>query len=611
MNNDNFMNEDLVKTKVTYAVLFKRLWPYARREKRLLFAAVFAVFGGAAVARLVPTLIGYAIDHGVKGKNYELFTQVAFAYLGLEILRTCFSFSNNFLFQLFGNRMLFHLREDLMNHVQRLPLQFFNKTPTGRIVTRLTNDVAALGELFTEGVITVFTQFIVILSVVVALCLISWKLTLVSLFLAPVFIGASFYLSNKIRVILHEQKKKLSVINAFLAENLNGIKVVQLYNRVRRNKERFALLSTDYRDTNMRSIYAYALMQPIMNLFNAVTITSALYFGGVMSAENSIAIGSLIAFLMNIQDFIPPLREILEKYQQFQNSLTSAERIFTLMDEPKEHELESLRKPDAFRGDLEIRNLNFRYEDNLPLVLKNVNLHFKPGESIALVGRTGSGKSTFISLLQRFYDAPEDSIFVDGLPIERIAREEIRHHVGVVQQDNFIFRGTIRNNIGLGDPRISDEQITRACEKTGYMGLLKRTGRDMNSPVDERGANLSVGERQLIAFARILAFNPDILILDEATANIDSESEHIIQDATREITKGRTSIIIAHRLSTIEQCDRIVVLSQGEVMEVGSHAELMEAKGMYYQFASAGAKSPLIADSSESDTTKMEVAEKS
>ncbi|WP_255490191.1 ABC transporter ATP-binding protein [Bdellovibrio sp. KM01] len=608
MNNDNFMNEDLVKTKVTYPVLFKRLWPYARREKVLLFAAIFAVFGGALVARLVPALIGYAIDHGVKGKNYELFTQVAFAYLGLEILRTCFSFSNNMLFQLFGNRMLFHLREDLMNHVQRLPLQFFNKTPTGRIVTRLTNDVASLGELFTEGVITVFTQFVVICSVVVALALISWKLTLISLFLAPVFIGASFYLSNKIRAILHEQKKKLSVINAFLAENLNGIKVVQLYNRIRRNRDRFSNLSTDYRDTNMRSIYAYAMMQPIMNLFNAVTITSALYFGGLMSAENSIAIGSLVAFLMNIQDFIPPLREILEKYQQFQNSLTSAERIFTLMDEHKEYELDSLQKTDLVRGDIEIRNLNFRYEENLPLVLKNVNLHFQPGESIALVGRTGSGKSTFISLLQRFYDAPEKSIFIDSLPIERIAREEIRHHVGVVQQDNFIFRGTIRGNIGLGDPKVSDEQIQKACEKTGYMGLLTRTGRDLNSPVDERGANLSVGERQLIAFARILAFNPDILILDEATANIDSESEHIIQEATREITKGRTSIIIAHRLSTIEQCDRIVVLNQGEVMEVGSHQELMAAQGMYYQFASAGAKSPLIEDS---EAPKMEVAEKS
>lgn len=600
---ENFMHEDLVKTKITYPVLFKRLWPYARKEKLLLFSAIFAVAGGALVARLIPALIGYAIDHGVKGKDYSVFTQVAYAYLILEVFRSCFSFANVYLFQLFGNRMLFHLREDLMGHVQRLPLQFFNKTPTGRIVTRLTNDVMSLGELFTDGVISVFTHMVIIISVVAALALISWKLTLVSLILAPFFIGASFYLSNRIRDILREQKKKLSLINAFLAENLNGIKVVQLYNRVTRNRDKFGALSTDYRDTNMRSIRAYALMQPIMNLFNATTITAALYFGGLLSAQNSIAIGSLVAFLMNIQDFIPPLREILEKYQQFQNSLTSAERIFTLMDEPKEYELDNLQTPDVIKGDIEIRNLNFQYESNLPFVLKSISLQIKAGESIALVGRTGSGKSTFISLLQRFYDAPEKTVFVDGLAIERIPRTEIRHHVGVVQQDNFIFRGNIRDNIGLGDSRISEEQILRACEKTGYMDLLKRTGRDLLSKVEERGSNLSVGERQLIAFARILAFNPDILILDEATANIDSESEHIIQEATKEITKGRTSIIIAHRLSTIEQCDRIVVLDHGEIAEIGSHEELMKAQGLYYQLASAGLKSTLM-DASAAGTAE-------
>lgn len=591
---ENFMHEDLVKTKITYPELFKRLWPYARKEKALLFMAILAVAGGTIVARLVPALIGYAIDHGVKDRNYEIFTQVAYVYLILEVFRSCFSFANVFLFQLFGNRMLFHLREDLMSHAQRLPLQFFNKTPTGRIVTRLTNDVMSLGELFTDGVISVFTHSVVIISVVVAMSLISWKLTFVSLILAPIFIGASIYLSNRIRDILREQKKKLSFINAFLAENLNGIKVVQLYNRVGRNREKFAALSTDYRDTNMRSIRAYALMQPIMNLFNATTITVALYYGGLLSAENSIAIGALVAFLMNLQDLIPPLREILEKYQQFQNSLTSAERIFTLMDEPKESEDAKARSLTTLSGEIEIRHLNFQYESNLPPVLKNISLKIRAGESIALVGRTGSGKSTFISLLQRFYDAPENTIFMDGIPLEHIQRQEIRHHVGVVQQDNFIFRGTISQNIGLGDPKVTDEQIRQACKKTGYMTLLNRTGRNLSSSVDERGSNLSVGERQLIAFARILAFNPDILILDEATANIDSESEYIIQEATREVTKGRTSIIIAHRLSTIQQCDRIVVLNQGEIAEVGSHAELMKARGLYYQFASLGLKSTLM-----------------
>jgi ATP-binding cassette subfamily B protein len=594
MSNDQFMHEDLVKTKVTYPELFRRLWPYARKEKKLMILALISVVGLAVMSRMVPALIGYAIDHGLKEKNLSVFTQVAYVYLAVEILRTTFSFSQNFMFQLFGNRMLFYLREHLTDHVQHLPLQFFNKTPTGRIVTRLTNDVASLGELFTEGVITVFTQAVIIISVVVAMALISWKLTIACLILAPLFIGASFYLSNKIRDILREQKKKLSVINAFLAENLNGIKVVQLYNRVTKNRDKFNTLSIDYRDTNMRSIRAYALMQPIMNLFNAVTITSALYFGGMLSEKNSIAIGALVAFLMNIQDFIPPLREILEKYQQFQNSLTSAERIFTLLDEPIEHDNLSTRSHAQIKGEIEIKDLNFRYEDTLPLVLEDINLKIHSGESVALVGRTGSGKSTFISLLQRFYDAPENSIFMDGIPLEQISRKDIRRMVGVVQQDNFIFRGTIRDNIGLGDATLTDAQIQEACAKTGYMKLLERTGRNLQSPVEERGANLSVGERQLIAFARILAFDPDVLILDEATANIDSESEHIIQEATREVTKHRTSIIIAHRLSTIEQCDRIVVLNQGKIAEVGSHEELIKKEGLYYQLAYLGSKPTLI-----------------
>ncbi|MEN0058014.1 MAG: ABC transporter ATP-binding protein [Bdellovibrio sp.] len=599
---DSFMNEDTIKAKITYRDLFARLWPYAKREKTLLFAAILAVFGGAVVARSIPALVGYAIDHGIKENKAEVFARVAYIYLFLEIFRSLFSFANNYFFQRFGNRMLFHLREDMMSHVQRLPLQFFNKTPNGRIVTRLTNDVMSLGELFTDGVIAVFTHMVMIVAVVVALALISWKLTLVSLILAPLFIYASFYLSNKIRDILREQKKKLSGINAFLAENLNGIKVVQLYNRVMRNREHFQNMSVDYRDTNMRSIRSYALMQPIMNLFNAVTISSALYFGGFLNSSGSIAIGSLVAFLMNIQDFIPPLREILEKYQQFQNSLTGAERIFTLRDEMAEADLAS-SSALAIRGNIEIRNLNFRYEPHLPLVLKDLSLNIQPGESIALVGRTGSGKSTFISLLQRFYDAPAQTLFLDGIPLEDISRQEVRHHVGVVQQDNFIFRGTIHDNIGLGDPRITSEQIRNACEKTGYMRLLERTGRNLHSSVDERGANLSVGERQLIAFARILAFNPDILILDEATANIDSESEYIIQQATKEVARHRTSIIIAHRLSTIEQCDRIVVLDHGELKEVGSHRELMERKGLYYQFASLGLKSTLM-DASAAGTAE-------
>ncbi|WP_413290274.1 ABC transporter ATP-binding protein [Bdellovibrio sp. HCB337] len=582
------MNEDIIKTKVTYPIMFKRLWPYTRKHPWMFAAVVLIILLLTGISRLIPYIIGYAIDHGVIAKDISLFKMMALVYLGLEFSRTILSFSQNYMFQVLGNRVLYYLREDLIRHTQALPLQYFNKTPTGRTVTRIANDVSSLGDLFTDGVINIFINAVNVIAIIVAMSLISVKLTVVTLILSPLFVFAAVYLSNKIRDILREQKKKLSNINSFLAENLNGIKVVQLYNRVPKNLAQFQALSDDYRASNMQSVKSYAAMFPIMNCFTAFTITAAMYFGGWISLEGGLTIGAVVAFMMTAQDFVPPLRDILEKYQQFQNSLTSAERIFTLLDEPAEAEVKTAEELSRLNGQIEIKGLNFRYEEHLPLVLKNINLKIRAGESVALVGRTGSGKTTFISLLQRFYDAPHETIYMDGLPLEQITRHSIRSHIGVVQQDNFIFRGTIAENVSLGDPSITLQDVEKALAQTGYLDLLRRTGRDLQSPVEERGANLSVGERQLIAFARILAFDPDILILDEATANIDSESELILQKATHEVMKSRTSIIIAHRLSTVRECNRIVVLRDGEIMEVGSHQELMSQKGLYYQLANTG-----------------------
>lgn len=591
------MNEDVIKTKTTYAEMFRRLWPYTRRHPVLFASVLIIILILTGITRSIPFVIGYAIDHGVVGKDIQLFKLMALVYLGLEICRTILSFSQSYMFQILGNRVLYYLRQDLIQHTQALPLQYFNKTPTGRTVTRIANDVTALGDLFTDGVINIFINAVNVIAIVIAMLLISPKLTLVTLILSPLFVMGAIYLGNRIREILREQKKKLSDINAFLAENLNGIKIVQLYNRVPKNLDRFEKLSNEYRASNIESIKAYAKMFPLMNCFTAVTITSAMYFGGWVSIEGGLTIGVVVAFLMNAQDFVPPLRDILDKYQQFQNSLTSAERIFGLLDEPAEKETLEAKVLPSLRGEIEMRNLNFRYEPTLPLVLKNIHINIKAGESIALVGRTGSGKSTFISLLQRFYEAPPETIFVDGTPLEHITRHSIRSHIGVVQQDNFIFRGTIAENVSLGDPEITSDEVERALSQTGYMELLRRTGRDIHSTVEERGANLSVGERQLIAFARILAFNPDIFILDEATANIDSESEIILQKATHEVMKSRTSIIIAHRLSTVRECNRIVVLRDGEVVEIGSHNELMTKRGLYHQLASTNlAEEPVKAE---------------
>ena len=591
---EDFMNEDKIHSDLSFRELFSKVWHFCKPHKKLFVGVVFCVVGLAVSSRSLPFLIGYAIDKGVLLKDFNLLMKIAALYLVVQIIQTCFQFLYAYVFQIFGNRVLFDIRSELVRRVQALPIQFFNKTPVGRVVTRLTNDVSTLAELFTDGVITIFVEFVILLSIVLSMALISWKLALLTLFLTPLFVWASLKISDNIRDILRNAKKKLSTLNSFVAENMNGIKVIQITNRIPRNQKRFGNLSEEYKILTLSSIRMYALMHPAMNLFNAVTVTTALYFGGFFHLETGLAIGSVVAFLMHVQDFINPMREILEKYQQFQNSLTSGERVFQVFQEIPEQQLAPIQIPKNWQQKIEFRYLNFKYEEHLPLVLKDLNFTIQPGESIAIVGRTGSGKSTLISLLQRFYPAPENSLLIGDIPIEQIPFDELRRHVGVVQQDPFIFRGTILENITMLSDEISRETAMEACRKTGYMELLERSGRHLDSHVDERGANLSVGERQLVAFARILAFSPDILILDEATANIDSQTEQILQKASFEVAKGRTSIFIAHRLSTIRNCDRIVVLDHGVIQEIGSHNELMSRKGHYYQVASMGVKSTVI-----------------
>lgn len=582
MSGSTGYSDDNVKVKITLVELLRRLWPYFMRQKWPFALALLAVIGLAVAGRLIPTVFGYAVDEGIVKSRAGVLLGAALLYLFLEVLRTFMMFAHSYLFAKVGNRVLYEIRDELITHTQSLPVPFFDKNPTGRIVTRVTNDVVALGELFTQGIIHMIANFFSMVAIVIAMYMISPKMASITLLIAPPLIYIGIRLSQRIRDVLRESKKKLAAINAFVAENISGMRVLQLYRRVNHNRRRFETLSKDYQNLQLQQVNLYALLWPTVNFFNAASIGIALWYGGLMTARDAISTGAMLAFILHVQDFIHPLRVILEKYQLFQNSLSGAERIFTLLAETREENTGDPLSQERLRGAIEYRDVTFRYGEALPVVLDSVRLTIQPGQSVALVGRTGSGKSTMIALLQRLYDIRDGGIWVDGRPLNSIRRSELRRRIGVVQQDTFMFRGTIADNIGLNDPRITPERIAWAAEQACCQDLLRRHG-GLNAKVEERGANLSFGERQLIAFARILAFDPDILILDEATANIDSQSEALIQEATRHVTRGRTSIIIAHRISTILECDLIVVMDKGRIIETGRHSELIARAGVYYQ----------------------------
>ena len=574
-----FWDEDKVKGKIGLLDFVRYILPYLKKHW-LSIALIFTVMLSLNFAsRLLPTIFGWAIDFGILKNDLTYIRNIAFAYLALEVLRTILMFTHTYLFQRLGNRILYSVREDLISHVQSLPVSYFDRNPIGRIVTRVTNDVQGMADLFNQGLVTIITNLISILSITIAMALISWKLCIISLFTAPVIYFIIDKINQKIIATFREARKRLAEINSFVAENINGMKVIQLYNRVQRNDRQFFSLSENYKSLQIRSVYLYGTLWPVLHFFNASTIVAALYFGGWLKSMDEIQIGALIAFFMHVQDFHTPLRQMLEKYVQFQNSLTSAERIVAVLEQKSESGITG--KKHLLSGAINFSGLHFRYREHTPWVLQDINLQINPGESVALVGPTGCGKSTMVALLQRFYEIECGEILLDGIPIQSIAKQDLRRQIGVVQQDPFLFRGTIGENIHLHDPTISHAKVLHAIQLARCHQLLERHG-GLNGSVEERGNNLSSGEKQMIAFARILAFDPKILILDEATSNIDSESEEIIQKAVQEVMRNRTSILIAHRLSTILNCNKIVTLQKGKIEEIGTHEQLLARKGLYY-----------------------------
>jgi ATP-binding cassette subfamily B protein/subfamily B ATP-binding cassette protein MsbA len=513
--------------------------------------------------------------------SFHSLLMLALIFFSLTTLRFIASFFQTYLTNYFSQLAMNDLRHDIFAHVEKMPVKFFDQNPVGRLVTRVTNDVRAIDEMLSSGVITIIQDVILVVAIVILMIMLNWKLALISYAILPFVIFTIYVFKTKTRVIYRETRKQLAALNATLAEHIAGVKIIQLFNQYNRKRDDFVNINKEYFKVSVSQLKLFAFFRPIINVSSQLAVAVIIWYGGGQILREMLSIGLLMAFTTYIQKLFEPINDFADKFNILQGALAGAERIFDLMDTPQEDYRTQLETGKKLDGEIAFNNVWLAY-NNEEWVLKDVSFKIKPGEKIALVGHTGSGKTSIVNLILGMYPYQKGSIELDGKALHRYALQDVRSNIGIVQQDVFIFSGTMRDNIALNNEKMTQAELEQVCQYVNADTFIKQLPEQYNEPVMERGATLSTGQRQLIAFARVLAYNPSIFILDEATSNIDTETEILIQDALQKIIQGRTSIIIAHRLSTIQHVDRILVLHKGEVVEEGSHFELLDKKGLYY-----------------------------
>ncbi|HQU30816.1 MAG: ABC transporter ATP-binding protein [Planctomycetia bacterium] len=586
MDKEEFFTEDVLADKIYDRAVIRKLLSHVLRYKTSGLLSVFIVLITTVLFLLCPYLFGYAIDHGISKGDTALLYKTAFAILGIETLRLLLVVVQSYNIQAIGQKVMLDIRMELFRHVQSLPVSFFDKNPVGRVVTRLTNDIAAIGELFSAGVIVVIGDIFIIIGIFVAMIMLNWKLAIITLSAFPIIVIIALWFGKHMKSSFREIRRKLASINAYLNENITGMKVIQLFNREKRNYAKFDAINDDYLKEQVKYIRYFAIFQPAINMVNALAVGLVIWYGAARYMHGFLTLGVLVSFLAYIHDLFDPIRDIVEKYNIFQGAMASSERVFGLMQEPAEIDY-AISNPARevplkdFKGEIEFQNIWFAYHNN-DYVLKDISFHIKPGQSVALVGVTGSGKTSIASILTRLYETQKGTILLDRIDIRNIEKIGLRYVVGLVSQDVFLFAGTLRDNITLFNP-MSDTKVLETIEVLGLMPFIDRMPGGLDMEIAERGANLSVGERQFISLSRIILYDPQVIILDEATSSMDTISEVLIQNALLKATRDRTSIFIAHRLSTILHCDKIIVLSRGEKVEEGSHEELLRFGGLYSQ----------------------------
>ncbi len=573
--------EEEVLGKAYDSRLMARLLRYLRPYRLQVAGALVLLMLSALLGVVGPYLTKIALDEAIPNGDLNQLTALAALFLGATILIFVFRYVQALVTTWLGQRVMYDLRTRIFRKLQELDLAFYDRNPVGRLMTRITSDVETLNELFSSGVVTVFGDLFILFFIVAAMLRMDAELALVSFSVLPLVVYAAFLFRSRIRSAYRDIRVRLARLNAFLQERFTGIRVVQLFNREEAAHGIFRTLDNDYLVAHLRSITAYALFFPVIQLFTSIALALIIWYGGLSMIEGAVTIGVLAAFLDYARQFFRPIQDLSEKYNLLQGAMASSERIFRLLDrEP------GIRSPAAPRtlppgttGEIRFEKVWFAYGDEW--VIRDLSFAVAPGEKLAIVGHTGAGKTTIINLLMRYYEPQRGRIFLDGEPIDKLRLEDLRERIGLVLQDIFLFSRSVAYNVRLGAESIGDDDVKAALDAVGAGDFVGRLPRKTGEPLGERGTRLSVGERQLLSFARALAFDPAVLVLDEATSSVDSEIEARIEEATGRLLRGRTSLVIAHRLSTVQGSDRILVMHRGRLVEEGKHNELLARGGLY------------------------------
>ncbi len=588
LEKENVHSGEIIDTQV-----LKKLYRFVKPYRTYFYFLVFLTISLAILAPTRPYFIQVAIDDYVALGDGEGLVKIIYLLVFLMLLQAVVQFAHTYLSGWIGQVIIKDIRVKLYRHLLKMRLKFFDNTPIGRLVTRNISDIETLADVFSEGLAAIVGDLLQLVTILSVMFYIDWKLTLVSLCTLPLLIISTYIFKEKIKVAFNEVRNAVSNLNSFLQEHITGMNIVQIFNREERELQKFNEINKEHRKAHIKSVLYYSIYFPVAEIIQAIGIGLVVWYGATGVFDAQIKVGVLISFIMYLQLFFRPIRMIADRFNTLQLGVVSSSRIFKLLESDEQIPNEGSLRPERIKGNISVEKVWFAYNE-AEWVLKDINFEVKHGETIALVGATGAGKSSIINLISRFYEINKGSIKLDGMDIRDYELDTLRKHIGVVLQDVFLFSDTIYYNITLGNPNISKEEVMQAAKLVGAKKFIERLPGGLDYNVKERGATLSVGQRQLISFVRAMVYNPEVIILDEATSSVDTETEEMIQKAIEKMMKGRTSIVIAHRLSTIQKANKIILLHQGEIKEVGTHETLLEEGGYYAQLHQMQLKSMAI-----------------